>query len=171
MNICQIKGNFSRSISLDEQGVTWLCDSFSSIQSGASQVFTRYEQDREILLAFEANKFGGFMRLVDSRNLRSSTIIEGWRSEGFKSFFSTLLSQRDRLTVFEKLPQVDFGVVCSDRVSDFGVIFLVKESSSKEGGSISSLIFKEDLHYVGLIYDPDNISSNAFVIRDTSQRT
>ncbi|CAH9113626.1 unnamed protein product [Cuscuta europaea] len=73
---------------------------------------------------------------------------------------STLLSQWEGLIVFKKPPCVDFGLVCSD-----------KGSSSTDTESISSLIFKEDLHYLGLIYVSDNISGSAVVNRDTSQGT
>ncbi|CAH9089959.1 unnamed protein product [Cuscuta europaea] len=56
-------------------------------------------------------------------------------------------------------PLVDFGVFCSN-----------KGSSSTDTESISSLIFKEDLHYLGLMYESDNISRSAIVIRDTSHQ-
>ncbi|CAH9114002.1 unnamed protein product [Cuscuta epithymum] len=170
--ITQIKDNHCRSISLDEEGIIWLCNAFLQIQSEASWAFTRYENSRKIHLTFEENHFGGFMRLVDMNNEGRTTIIipEGWKGDGFKRFSEALFDQQNKMRALKmrhlKIPLEDLGISNS-------MEYRFDSVDSSLESSISSLLFNEDLKHlmgtIGVIGKGVGESSNEAIVESNGK--
>ncbi|CAH9089431.1 unnamed protein product [Cuscuta europaea] len=137
MHISQVKSYSSQTISLDVDGVDWLCKSFSLIKSDDSSTFVRNEGYRKIHMSFGKNECGGFICLVDLRHEGRKIIIipEGEKGDGFTLFCSTILDQPDMLCQISK---GNIRITFEDSAANCSSIV---ENCFEEFASISSLLF------------------------------